>query len=280
MNAKAEVTVPGAVPNPMPPLRLHAAASALLAGAWLALCVWLAGAFLPARAGEPPSAAALFDAANRLYEQGRYREAAAAYEQLLAQGRATSALYFNLGNAWFKAGEAGRAILNYRLAERLAPRDPDIQANLRLTRELVRGGPIPARSLWQRAISALTPGEWGFLTVFCTWLCFGALTAAELWPARPGMCRRWAAVAGVLAIMAGTCLAAQWFTDRRRREAVVVAKEAIIRYGPLQVSRELQKVADGTELIVLDEKDGWFQVAGLARGTGWIQAADVALLPP
>jgi tetratricopeptide (TPR) repeat protein len=279
MNAKAAVEVPVALPGPVASHRLRAAASAVLAGAWLALFVWLAGAFLPARAGEAPSAAVQFDAANRLYEQGRYREAAAAYERLLAQGRATSALYFNLGNAWFKAGEAGRAILNYRLAERLAPRDPDIQANLRLTRELVRGGPVPAPSLWQRGINALTPGEWGFLTVFCAWLCFGALTAAELWPGRLGACRRWAAVAGVLAVTAGTCLAAQWFTDRRRLEAVVTAKEAIVRYGPLQVSRELQKVTDGAELIVLDEKDGWLQVAGLARGPGWIQAADVALLP-
>jgi len=255
-------------------------AAGVLAGTWLALGIWLAGTCLPARAGEAPSPAALFDAANRLYEQGKYREAAAAYEQLLAQGRANAALYFNLGNAWYKAGEAGRAILNYRLAERLAPRDPDIQANLRLTRELVRGGPAPARSLWQRGIHALTPGEWGFLTLFCTWLCFGALTVTELWPGRLGACRRWAAVAGVLAVAAGTCLAAQWFTDRRRPEAVVTAKEAIVRYGPLPVSRELQKVTDGAELIVLDEKDGWLQVGGLPRGPGWIQAADVALLPP
>ena len=72
--------------------------------------------------------------ANRLYEDGQFAQAAQAYQQLADQGFADSALFFNLGNAYFKQGDYGRAILNYRRAEQLAPRDEDIAANLALAR--------------------------------------------------------------------------------------------------------------------------------------------------
>lgn len=244
---------------------------------------WLMVGGLAAGAPAPPAREALtaaFDAANRLYEQARYREAAAAYQALLDQGVVSPALHFNLGNAWFKAGEAGRAILQYRLATRLAPRDPDIHANLRLTRELVRGAPPPAPPWWRRVAAWFSLQEWGTLTAGAVWLCFGALTAGELQARRRGAWRRVALGAGAVAALAGAALAGQWFERRLRLEAVVVVKEAVVRYGPLAVSPELQKAADGTELRVLDQKDGWLQVSGLPRGLGWIQQTDVALVPP
>jgi tetratricopeptide (TPR) repeat protein len=239
------------------------------------------GVVTTARAAETTNTwTAAFDAANRLYEQARYREAAAAYEALLAQGLASPALYFNLGNAWFKAGEAGRAILNYRLAERLAPRDPDIRANLRLTRELVHGQPPPSPPWWRRLSRRFTLNEWAGATGVALWLCFGALGLGELRADRRRLARRWAAGFGAVALLAGAALWGQWLERRLRVEAVVVAKQAVVRYGPLEVSPELQKVEDGTELEVLDQKDGWLQVGGLARGTGWIRQSEVLLVPP
>ena len=236
-------------------------------------------AVLPALAAGTNDTTA-FDSASRLYEQGQYRAAAAAYGEILGEGRASSALYFNLGNAWFKAGEAGRAILNYRLAERLAPRDPDIRANLRMTRELVRGdapAPVPA---WRRWMARLTLDEWTLLAGALVWLCFGALALAELRPARAAGLRRLAAGAGGFAVLAGLFLGAAWQERRGHSEAVVVTEEAVVRYGPIEVSPELAKVVDGTELSVLDRKDGWLQVTGIPRGPGWLQERDVILLPP
>src|SRR6266699_3597580 len=104
----------------------------------LILLLWCAWSV--ARAEDASTA---FDQANSLYEEGKFTEAAAAYEKMLQQGRASPALYFNLGNAFFKAGQVGRAVLNYRLAERLAPRDPDIRANLKFARSRVATSATP-----------------------------------------------------------------------------------------------------------------------------------------
>ena len=51
-----------------------------------------------------------FESANKLYEEGKYSEAATAYARLLQTGETSPALYFNLGNAFFKSGQIGRAI--------------------------------------------------------------------------------------------------------------------------------------------------------------------------
>ncbi len=66
--------------------------------------------------------ASAFDAANRLYDQGKFSEAAFAYENLLRTGQASSAVYFNLGNAFFKSGQIGHAIFAYRQAGQSTPR--------------------------------------------------------------------------------------------------------------------------------------------------------------
>ena len=59
----------------------------------------------------------LFETGNKLYEERKYPEAAAAYETILAAGHASPAIYFNLGNAYFKASQTGRALVAYRRAE-------------------------------------------------------------------------------------------------------------------------------------------------------------------
>ena len=63
----------------------------------------------------------LFDAAEK---PEQYREAAKEFETILADGFRSGAVYYNLGNAYFRAGEYGRAILNYRKANSIFPAIP------------------------------------------------------------------------------------------------------------------------------------------------------------
>src|SRR4051794_22052104 len=65
------------------------------------------GSFSTARAADDASD---FEQANKFYEQGKYADAISAYDKLLQNGKASEAIYFNRGNAYFKTGELGRAI--------------------------------------------------------------------------------------------------------------------------------------------------------------------------
>ena len=83
---------------------------------------------------QAPSPTDLMAEANAQYERGEYADAAQQYEALIDSGYEDAALYYNLGNAYFKNGDLGRAVLNYLRAEELSPRDPDIRANLEFAR--------------------------------------------------------------------------------------------------------------------------------------------------
>ncbi|MCQ3980520.1 MAG: hypothetical protein DPW09_44490, partial [Anaerolineae bacterium] len=78
---------------------------------------------------EPVTPTEAMRVANEDYEAGNYADAASIYEAIIASGLHNSNVYYNLGNAYFKQEDLGRAILNYRRAQRLDPRDADTTAN-------------------------------------------------------------------------------------------------------------------------------------------------------
>jgi tetratricopeptide (TPR) repeat protein len=76
------------------------------------------------------SATALFQKGNQSYEEGRFEQAVEAYEKILNLGVKNFRVFYNLGNAYFRQNQLGKAVLNYRRALALEPRDEDVQANL------------------------------------------------------------------------------------------------------------------------------------------------------
>lgn len=227
-----------------------------------------------------------FDAANRLYEQGKYPEAAEAYEKLMAASRRSDTLCFNLGNAWFKAGQTGRAIAAWRQAERLAPRDPNVLYNLNFARKKVSGADAPAAPLWQRALTGLTLNEWAVLAGLALWLWFALLAWLEFRPAARVSLRGYPATAGAVFLILAGCLGGAARLQLQQRSAVVIVPEAIARTGPLEEAKVLHHFRDGAELGVEDDKEVtvgdrrqvWLFARDAAGRAGWLKRDQVVLL--
>jgi hypothetical protein len=227
-----------------------------------------------------------FDQANQLYEQGKYPEAAAAYQEIIRSGNGSATLYYNLGNAWFKAGEEGRAIAAYRRAERLTPRDPNVRFNLQFVRQQVTGSDTFPQPWGRRWLRALTLNEWTVLASAALWVWFALLALREARPAMRKALRGYTATCGVLALLLAASLSAAAYGQATVREAVVVAPETVVRSGPLEESKVLHQFRDGTELTVLDEKtltvgsqpQTWLQARDTSRRTGWVRKGDVVVL--
>ena len=247
-----------------------------IAAAWL--LVVLAGVAGAATAESPNT---LFFRGNTLYAEERYPDAAAQYEGVLAGGHESAALYFNLGNAWFKSGDVGRALLNYERARRLAPRDPDIEANAGLAREL--GGEPDDPPLWARLVFPLATRASGDELALVSSLLFAAtlllLAAAHLVPAARRGARLAAATAGVLLLVAGSSAAYRILAVERPLRAVVVASgESTVRFEPSAGGTVHFQAKPGTVLRVLAEREGWAQVARADGRRGWIERGTLETL--
>lgn len=236
------------------------------------LLLWLA-ATCGGQAAAPPD----FEEANRLYEQGKYAEAIARYENLLQGGKSSAAIWFNLGNAHFKRGELGDAIYNYRRAEALAPRDPDILANLRFARDRINGSASVQPAAWQRLAQYFTLNEVAVAAAAFFWALLLLLSVVQCRPLlRPTLRNSISAVAVLLAV--STILVGASWASQREQTAICV-RQMTIHLGPLAESQAAYTVPDGTELRIENRRENWLQVADRSNRTGWVEAEKVKIWP-
>jgi tetratricopeptide (TPR) repeat protein len=219
-----------------------------------------------------------FDQANRLYEQGKYDEAASLYESMLKAGRYSGGVLFNLGNSYFKMGDLGRAIYNYRRAAALAPRDPDIQANLRFARDHVSASASVQSKIWDRAVDYFTLNELSTAAAILLWAWLLILSVALLKPEWQPSLRTYSRLAGILFIITASVLAVG-AVETKEKTAIVVVKQGLVHLGPLKESQAAFNVPDGTELRIEARRDDWLQVTDRSNRSGWIDTPQVAVFP-
>lgn len=221
---------------------------------------------------------ASFDSANNLYYSGKFSEAVAAYENILDSGHKSVALYYNLGNAYFKSGQIGKAIAAYRDAEKLNPRDPDIRANLQFARNQIQG-PTLAPSRAQRLLGKLTLNEWTTLAAAALWFCFLLLAVRECRPTLKRPIRVYLSAAAIAMGLLIACVAISWSENRATKTAIVISRDVPVRKGPLEDAGASFTVHDGAELRVLDQNNDWLQVASDPSRIGWLRRDQILLSP-
>jgi tetratricopeptide (TPR) repeat protein len=221
-----------------------------------------------------------FKAANQLYDAGKFSDAIATYEKIEPK---TAYLYFNLGNACFRAGEIGKAIVNYERARRLSPRDPDILANLRFAQQKLGVDEVnaPPRA-WQRIARSLvdsrTPGEWSTCELVGIWLAALAMGLA-LWVRRVRTALVVvSAAAFVWLLLAGSALSYQMIDERTAPRAVAVVRQAEARFAPLPDSTVHVRLLEGTEISVLEDRGQWLLVERADGQQGWVKREAIELI--
>jgi hypothetical protein len=243
----------------------------------ISLLVILAAGTSLMTAGQPADTAAI-SAGNRLVAAGNYDEAIQVYEQLVAQDVHDSALFYNLGNAYYYRGDLGRAILNYERAAQLAPRDADIQANLALAREQA-GDPFLASPSGPLGVMTgitqrwLNINETAVLALAFWFLAGAALFALRF--ARPGRTRkslRYAALTGFfLVILFGMSLGARVYAERTQPEGIVIAPTIALSSEPGGQEGTGYSLTGGTAVNILETRGSWARLAAPDDSVeGWI----------
>ncbi|MFN8627217.1 MAG: BatD family protein [Candidatus Binatia bacterium] len=230
----------------------------------------------------PPSPRTTFYHANALYKDGQYDAAAAEYEQLLRTGLASGNLYFNLGNAYFKAGEKGKAILNYERARRLIPGDPDLAANLAYAQSLTETAACTP-GLWETVVFPLAHRLSTERLLWTTSAAYTALMIAlvafRLWSRRPRWLFHLATLLGVAMLGTGVSLAHRLLTEDGQRHAVVIGRgETPTRFEPADNGTVHYLLKEGAIVRIVAARDHWLEVARCDGRRGWIEHTSIAQL--
>jgi len=222
-----------------------------------------------------------FNAANKLYAEGKFADAAATYGKILQSQSVSPELYFNYGNAEFKSGNFGRAIAAYRQAALLTPRDAEVRANLDFARNQVQG-PTLRESRWSRSaewLDTLTLSEWTELAMTAFWLMFALLVARQIRPSLKTALGGLTRVVVAVAILSCIALGVDAAIHLTRQTAVVVAPEVAARSGPFDEAQKNFITRDGAELAVLDQRNDWLQVTDGSGRIGWLPRQQLEILP-
>jgi len=219
--------------------------------------------------------------ANRSYEAGQFAEAIFIYEAIVDAGIHNSDLYYNLGNAYFKQGELGKAIVNYRRAQRLAPRDTDVAANLRFARtqtvDRLENSEEGLTNVVQVAEEWLTLDEAAVLAlVLWVLICYFVVLAILV----PRLRRifSWVIVVLALFLMFGVIsIVNRLYSEWQYPPAVIVASEVEITSGPGDATQYLVEFTlhDGTEVRLLESRPDWRRITLPGDLQGWVRAEAV-----
>lgn len=223
-----------------------------------------------------------FRDAETLYQDERFSEAIEIYESIRRSGVEDGVLYYNLGNAYFKSGRLGLAIVSYERAQKLLPGDDDVRANLSFANSLVSGSlappPLPLAIGWAvEAFRRTGPAALAW-TLNLSFLIGGiavTLLLLDRWPALTTPAFAVLAASGFVVLVASAGLFAKVRAEKSRVEAVVVTENAYVRSGPLDSSPRLAEIHEGLKVRILSEREGFYQVS-LANGlTGWLPREQV-----
>jgi tetratricopeptide (TPR) repeat protein len=226
----------------------------------------------------------MFERGNDAYERGEYEQAAEDYRAVLRYRIHDPVVEYNLGNAEFKLGNLGRAILHYERARRLDPTDPEIEANLSFARaSCVDRVELPAQAApieWLvRVQNRLGPARQAWIVLVLVWLAAGVIAAGLARPGAFSAAHGWALALVVAAIALG---AFSWSATRGRlvghRAAVVIEDVVEILAGPGPGNPALFTVHEGLALEIVGDRQEWLQVA-LPNGlNGWVPRAAVEVV--
>lgn len=234
-------------------------------------------------AAAPPRS---FDGANKAYAEGRWADAIAGYEALVAAGMTNRDLYFNLGNAYFRDGRLGPAIYNYERALRLAPEFGDARHNLELARdEVAKRWPERMKSAekvstWIQLITTVSTGTLSALFLVFNLLFFGALIIALL--LRRGAGRTTAIIAGIAAgvvtVALGIVLWSNIQYTQKLDHGIVLDDQLHMREGAYEQSGEGALIHAGLRVRIVGRESGWLHIR-LANGhAGWVPAKAIGEL--
>ncbi len=229
--------------------------------------------------------------ADEAYMRGApqdYIEAIRLYNMAIEKDGSSAAIYYNLGNAYYRADSLAKAIICYERALRLNPTDKDIRANL----EFVNGKIIDAQPtggisniIVEISMQMLSPNGWAVVSIVL-FVAVLLLTAGYIFSRNIRLRKVFFFIALILFIVNVICIiitinASSVAGDNN--EAIVTATSTQLSTSPstpLDESQKAMLLHEGSKVRVIRELSTpndprvkkWIEVEVAGDNRAWIEA--------
>ncbi|MDA1272498.1 MAG: hypothetical protein O2960_00390 [Verrucomicrobia bacterium] len=213
-----------------------------------------------------------------------YGKSALRFERIVRDGGVRNGkLFYNIGNAYFRMNDIGRAILNYRRAEQYVPNDPNLQQNLQYARERRKDKfeePQQTRVLktlffWHYDLPTQVRARMFGIVFSLVWLGAGV----RLFVSKAGL--KWfIGISGLVSALLLASLLIESGYRNRTRPGVVIDAEVTARKGDSDTYEPsfTDPLHAGTEFTVVEDRGNWFQVELADSRRCWLPLKAVELV--
>ena len=227
----------------------------------------------------------LFKKGVAAYNDGKYSEAIGFYEDVIKSGVHSEAVYFNLGNCYYKLNQTAPSIYYYEKALLLDPDDVEIKNNLAFAKQMTLDAieEMPQTGLArlsQNISNAMSYEQWGmgsivfiFLAVF-SFILYYFLSYSNY--------KRVALISSMVSVLLGMLFFAFAYSGQQSyysdQPAIVFAEEITVRSEPNRRSEPVFELHEGTKVQVLDQLEDWQKIQLVNGQEGWLRETDIRLL--
>ena len=220
----------------------------------------------------------IFLKANQDYQKAKFQEAANGYKQLAEKHSNVGIFFFDLGNSLYRLGSIGSSLLAYERALALDPRNEDLRYNLNYVRGQLEFKMEDKRNWYLKFLDGFLRffkseeiiflAGFIFLLFISTWVFSLFFRPNSSW----GTGRKGLLVLSLISIGLASLKQGQ---SRFMSDAIVMQKDAEVRFGPSDSDQIAFKLGEGLKVYVVDRREDWSRVFLTNGETGWMKNSQI-----
>ncbi|MDR0681993.1 MAG: tetratricopeptide repeat protein [Dysgonamonadaceae bacterium] len=231
------------------------------------------------------SAQGIVEQANEAYSAGDFQKAAELYQSAINEKGESSAVYYNLGNTYYRLNQIASALLNYERALLLDPGNKDIRFNLEIAKlkTVDKIEPVGEFFLteWFDAIrNKASTNQWSTIAIVC-FIVFIVCLFLFFFSRKTGLKKTgFYAGIGLLALCIVTNVFAYGQKKKltHRNTAIIFSPTTTIKSTPDRSGTDLFILHEGTKVKITNKLGEWHEIETVDGNVGWIKNDEIEVI--
>ena len=227
-----------------------------------------------------------FSSGVDLYNQGKYLEAISQFELVIENGEHSYALYFNLGNSFYKINDIANSILFYEKSLKLDPTDKDVINNLKMVNNAIIDdiAKIPESFInnqFSKLSNNFSYSTWGLISIIFSFS-FLLIFVLYFFSKEPIVKRTSFALLFILSLLIGSTLKISldsYEKNHLEKYAIIFSSKIEIKAEPNMRSENLLTLHMGTKVKIINNfNDEWLKIKLVNGQEGWISKNEIKII--